>query len=189
MSQLSPEVSKLSYADDADIISDIDNCPDCHSRAYKNEMKNQIVPIVTCAREKDKGVITISIGNSTNTDNTPSAQVTIGTRPITGANQTDESTSLRNITIKMPASARFLKWDGDTQENIHWFMTAPRMNKPFYLDQYTQIILPALYYESIERDIQVGPSGPRAKYGALMDDLKKLKAIICGPASENKNHK
>ncbi len=72
------------------------------------------------------------------------------------------------------------EWDVETQRYLEWFRTAPRMKRPFHLETHLYVSLPPGFYDSIERSIRAGPSGPRGKNGALLDDLKKLRRVIDG---------
>jgi hypothetical protein len=72
-------------------------------------------------------------------------------------------------------------WDERTQELVTWFgehqHELPR--EPFYLCAGVRIADIGLFYESMTRDIAAGPSGPRARSGALLDDLLLLNERWC----------
>jgi len=59
---------------------------------------------------------------------------------------------------------------------VQWFLNATLPEEPFSPSGYEHILHPATYYESLRRDIEAGPKGPRSRYGALQDDLQRLKA-------------
>ena len=50
--------------------------------------------------------------------------------------------------------------------------------EPFVLKQGITILDPRRWQQSIAADIAQGPSGPRARYVALEDDLKRLHALF-----------
>jgi len=180
MSQMSPNHTNVDTTEHTGIISDKNNCPDCQSRARDKNMNKEIVPNVTYAREEDKGILSNSISINTNSKNTSRTQVTIGTQALTVKNLKEQSIRIHESQSKKRASYSMRHWDQESQEIIDWFMAVPRMKNPFNLDAHRHVFMPDKFYESIMRDIQAGPSGPRNKYGAIMDDLKKLKAIMNG---------
>ena len=67
-----------------------------------------------------------------------------------------------------------LNWDDETQRLIDWFKTTTPPAEPFELCQGVTILDPVRWWRSIEGDIAAGPSGPRATYGAVQGDLRKL---------------
>ena len=67
-------------------------------------------------------------------------------------------------------------WDTETQRLIAWFRTATPPAEPFELCRGVTILDPARWWRSIEGDIEFGPNGPRARYGAVQRDLRKLHA-------------
>lgn len=69
-------------------------------------------------------------------------------------------------------------WDQEMQEYLEWFKTAPRIEHPFHLEKHLYVCGPEKFYDSLDCSIQAGPSGPRGRHGALLDDLKKLKTLI-----------
>lgn len=75
------------------------------------------------------------------------------------------------------------EWDHEMQRHIEWFKAAPRITRPFHLEKHLYVCMPEKYYESLDRSIQTGPSGPRGKHGALMADLRRLREVSDG--SEN----
>ena len=70
-------------------------------------------------------------------------------------------------------------WDAESLRLIAWFETATPPTEPFALCRGVTILDPARWWRSIEGDIGCGPSGPRARYGAVQGDLKKLHARMC----------
>ena len=53
-----------------------------------------------------------------------------------------------------------------------------RAAEPFELCQGVTILDPARWWRSIEGDIEAGPNGPRARYGAVQGDLRRLYDLI-----------
>ena len=69
-------------------------------------------------------------------------------------------------------------WDEDTAALARWFLTAVPPAEPFDLCRGVTILDPARWWQSIRADIAAGPTGPRARYGALQGDLRKLNALF-----------
>ena len=65
-------------------------------------------------------------------------------------------------------------WDAETLRLIDWFKTATPPAERFELCSGVTILDPARWWLSIEGDIGCGPDGPRARYGAVQGDLRKL---------------
>jgi len=67
-------------------------------------------------------------------------------------------------------------WGQEMKELVDWFVTIdPGWVRPFNLEPHLRIDDPVKYFASLRRDIAAGPSGARARTGALHDDLRKLK--------------
>ena len=71
-----------------------------------------------------------------------------------------------------------LGWDEDTAELVRWFLTAAPPAEPFELCRGVTILDPARWWRSIRSDIETGPTGPRARYGALQGNLRKLHILF-----------
>lgn len=71
-------------------------------------------------------------------------------------------------------------WDPEMVLSLEWFKAAPRIKQPFHLEKHLYVCMPEKFYDSLERSIQAGPSGPRGMHGALLEDLKKLRQKIDG---------
>jgi hypothetical protein len=65
-------------------------------------------------------------------------------------------------------------WPAEVQTLIEWFRTAPTQEAPFHTNGHTKVIDAGLFYKALRRDILAGPRGPRARTGALQDDLREL---------------
>ena len=65
-------------------------------------------------------------------------------------------------------------WNEPMASRIHWFLNADLPEGPFSPCEYEHIFCPVTYYGCLRRDIDEGPTGPRARYGALQDDLQRL---------------
>ena len=70
-------------------------------------------------------------------------------------------------------------WDAETLRLIEWFKTATPPVERFELCSGVTVFDPARWWRSIAGDIGCGPTGPRALYGAVQGDLKKLHDMIC----------
>ena len=69
-------------------------------------------------------------------------------------------------------------WDRETQRLIDWFLTTSPPAEPFELCRGVTVLDPARWWRSIEGDIASGPNGPRARYGAVQGDLRRLHALM-----------
>ncbi len=67
------------------------------------------------------------------------------------------------------------EWNETMKELIGWFEAASLPEEPFSINSYEHILQPATYYIALRRDIEAGPSGPRARFGALQGDLQRLR--------------
>ena len=67
-------------------------------------------------------------------------------------------------------------WPSDIQFFIDWFLSLAPPPEPFNLEPHVHVLDPAKYFEALRREIETGPSGPRARMGTLQSDLRKLKA-------------
>ncbi len=65
-------------------------------------------------------------------------------------------------------------WDTATLALIRWFLGTHPPSEPFELCRGVTILRPALWWTATRRDIAAGPGGPRARYGALQGDLRRL---------------
>ena len=75
-------------------------------------------------------------------------------------------------------SANRSDWDAETSRLIDWFLTTTPPAEPFELCRGVTILDPARWWRSIEVDIGCGPNGPRARYGAVQGDLRRLNALM-----------
>jgi len=69
-------------------------------------------------------------------------------------------------------------WPAEVQTLIDWFLTSPTPEAPFQLNSCTRVVNSELFYAALQREIETGPRGPRARYGALQDDLRNLYAKL-----------
>ena len=75
-------------------------------------------------------------------------------------------------------------WDVETAALIAWFRESTPPSEPFVMrrDQmghpFVTVLNPARYWQAVGADIEVGPSGPRARYGALQGDLSRLRRLF-----------
>ena len=70
------------------------------------------------------------------------------------------------------------EWDAEMLALIRWFLTTPSPTEPFELCKGVTVIKPALWWTATRRDIAAGPNGPRARYGALQQDLQRLAELL-----------
>ncbi len=73
---------------------------------------------------------------------------------------------------------------GDLAPIVEWFLSAKPPGAPFKLKQGITISNPQRWWADIIADIAAGPEGPRARYGALQDDLWRAWHMF-GPQTES----
>ena len=69
-------------------------------------------------------------------------------------------------------------WPPDVQSLVDWFMIQEPPAEPFFLEPHLRVVVPGKFFESLRREIETGPRGPRARMGTLQSDLRKLKAYL-----------
>ncbi len=77
------------------------------------------------------------------------------------------------------------QWDGETPGHIEWFLASAPPATPFELQRGVTIAHPHHYWAYLLDDIRNGPGGPRAHYGALQHDLRRLHKLF-GPSRSRK---
>ena len=65
-------------------------------------------------------------------------------------------------------------WPAETKTLLEWFRTAAIPDAPFQLNGHTKVVNSGLFYAALWREIEAGPRGARARYGALQADLIDL---------------
>lgn len=73
-------------------------------------------------------------------------------------------------------------WDSGAQSLIGWYRAhRSRLPKtPFKMGPGVQVSGIG-FFAAIDRDVAAGPLGPRAKNGALQDDLRRLRELFDSP--------
>ncbi len=69
-------------------------------------------------------------------------------------------------------------WDAEMLALIRWFLGTHPPTEPFELSRGVTVLRPALWWTATRRDIAAGPGCPRARYGALQQDLRRLAALL-----------
>ena len=72
-------------------------------------------------------------------------------------------------------------WDAETEALIRWFLTTTPPEGPFQLYPHVHVARPAGYWRSMRANLRLGPGGPRARWGALQKDLRRLGELFGGP--------
>ena len=73
------------------------------------------------------------------------------------------------------------EWDEETGELVTWFIETGQYripSEPFHLVPWIHVSGPDKFREALLFDISSGPRGPRNRYGALREDLKRLKGFL-----------
>ncbi len=70
------------------------------------------------------------------------------------------------------------EWDAEMLTLIRWFLGTRPPAEPFELSKGITVIRPALWWTALRRDLASGPRGPRARYGGLQQDLRRLAALV-----------
>lgn len=70
-------------------------------------------------------------------------------------------------------------WPPEIQLLIGWFLKLePREIAPFYLEPHLHVTDPVKFCAALRREVLAGPTGPRGKHGALLEDVRKLKELV-----------
>lgn len=69
-------------------------------------------------------------------------------------------------------------WPPAVQSLVDWFMTLTPPTERFYLEPHLHIVDPVKFFQSLRREIETGPRGPRSRRGALQWDLQNLKTYF-----------
>ncbi len=80
---------------------------------------------------------------------------------------------------KPDVMAALAEW-GDAAAAVAWFASWSPPAEPFVLKPGNTVLDPHRWRQSIAADIAQGPCGPRARYGALQDDLRRLHGLFGG---------
>ncbi len=87
---------------------------------------------------------------------------------------TPPGTECRDRQPATTEASRSPSWDSETAALVEWFERTPAPAQPFRLAPGVFVARPAHFWEALRRDIAAGPNGPRARYGALQSDLRRL---------------
>ncbi len=91
---------------------------------------------------------------------------------IPGRSQDESiSASLADIHPKSQPEGEIADTWGKLAPVVRWFVDATPPAEPFLLKRGVRITDPARWWRDTIIDIHQGPNGPRARYGALQDDL------------------
>ena len=91
------------------------------------------------------------------------------------------------VSVKSVSTGTEADWDAETAGIIEWFKATSPPSEPFELFPHVQVIHPGRWWQTLKADIAAGPRGPRARYGALQEDLKRLAEILDGPRPDTAN--
>jgi hypothetical protein len=80
-----------------------------------------------------------------------------------------------------PAQPR--EWTTAEQSLVDWLAAADLPVEPFVLDQARKVPDPRVFVDSLRRDTEAGPGGPRARTGALRSDLEILRKRFAEPVN------
>ena len=69
-------------------------------------------------------------------------------------------------------------WDTETAAHVRWFLTTPPPTETFELQKGVTVLDPARWWQAIRNDIAAGTAGPRARYGALQGDLRRVAGLF-----------
>lgn len=71
-------------------------------------------------------------------------------------------------------------WDEETGRAVEWFQMADLPAESFELWPWAKVSDPVKYRQFLEIDLRLGPSCPRARYGSLQRELRRLHELF-GP--------
>ncbi len=100
-----------------------------------------------------------------------------------GTGKSDKLSQSDHVRVLSPPSTSELdkqpEWDSETCKLIDWFSDTIPQAEPFELCKGVTILDPARWWQSINGDVASGPNGPRARYGAVQGDLRRLYQRFC----------
>jgi len=73
-------------------------------------------------------------------------------------------------------------WGTDVEPLVNWFHEEGQYILPaesFHLTPWLEVISPEKFKESMLFDLSHGPDGPRNRYGAVVEDLKRIRNFLC----------
>ncbi len=82
----------------------------------------------------------------------------------------DHKTAVIDLLVAERSGRVASQWGG-LASVVEWFLTVEPPAEPFILKPAIRITNPACWWRDVAADIAAGPEGPRARYGALQDDL------------------
>ena len=94
--------------------------------------------------------------------------------------------SIRSMPQGSPATRQQMRsgsdpkvvWHPVVQSLVDWFLTLTPPMESFYLEPHLRIVDPVKFFQSLRREIETGPIGPRARLGTLQWDLRNLKTYF-----------
>lgn len=96
----------------------------------------------------------------------------------THSQQTFVSTRHPHVTNKKVNSKK-IEWQDEEKDLIAWFNSVTDLpNEAFQLKDAIQINCPQKFYDSLREEIDKGPSGARALFGSIQNDLLCLKKLM-----------
>ena len=72
-------------------------------------------------------------------------------------------------------------WDTETARLVDWFLGTEPPSEPFALYPHVHVARPEGYWHGMRANLRLGPGGPRARWGALQKDLRRLAELFGGP--------
>jgi len=117
-----------------------------------------------------------SFGNNDLGENPSSSCEETNKHPYLATDKTDkrrESFPSTQIPPEITIKTRVV-WDAATEAIIRWFGSTKLPINPFDLCVCVRVTNPAKFYSSLREDIGGGPNGPRARTGALQEELRLL---------------
>jgi tubulysin polyketide synthase-like protein len=86
-----------------------------------------------------------------------------------------------------PCGAEPAAWDAETDRLIAWFVShqSELPQAPFHLARGIEVTDRERFCAAIRQDIAAGPRGPRARWGAVQTELRRLAALRADVRSGN----
>ena len=107
--------------------------------------------------------------------------ICFGCSRVTTPREFDRLVDPWTLEPRRPPERAVTEWSPEAQTLIDWFISAGRElipSEPFRLAPHIRVTEPAKFAAALAGDIEAGPERPRAVTGALLGELRMLRAFL-----------